>query len=315
MNVFFFFGFNRNIRVSLRAKRRSTQNMNASWGRTIHMRRRLLLCLAACWLINFLVGEWLIFEWVVWRCGVRFAERRAALRATSLVALIADPQLTDETSYKTFRRSPLLPIIEWSSDSYMRRSFVALERHVRPDAIVIAGDLMDGSRYVDDFSYQKGLRRYRTVFQQSSERQSSVKKHYVSGNHDIGWGESNALRQRAFVRKFERDFARVNYRATIGDFEWVFLASTLTTGGPTSDSSLHAATVEFLEELHGDLHPNAAPRVLVTHVPLYREPLTPCDTRFAPSRAPENGRGTGVCVWVIAQQCMLTTALKQTTST
>lgn len=281
--------------------------------------------LALFWFINLLVGEWLVFEWVVWRCGVRFAERRATLGgdATSLVALIADPQLTDETSYSTFRRSSLLPIIEWSSDSYMRRSFAALERHVRPDSIVIAGDLMDGSRYVDDVAYQHGLRRYRHVFEQTAERASTVKKHYVSGNHDIGWGESNAPRQRAFVRKFERDFAPVNYRAKIGQFEWVFLASTLTTGGPTSDPALHSATIEFLEELHEDnnLQSNddsssesesesdsessskkslsaasPLPRILVSHVPLYRDYETPCDSRFSPSRSLENGRGSGISI-------------------
>lgn len=75
--------------------------------------------------------------------------------------------------------------------------------------------------------------------------------------------------QREYVRKYEQRFGKLNYRARIGDFEWVFLAACLATGGPTSEPRLHDATMQFLDELAATRR-GALPRVLVSHIPLFR---------------------------------------------
>ncbi|KAJ1487691.1 hypothetical protein T484DRAFT_1785760 [Baffinella frigidus] len=59
------------------------------------------------------------------------------------VVFIADPQLTDRTSYESLPSGPLLAIVRWICDAYLARADVMV-RFLSPDAGVILGDLMDG---------------------------------------------------------------------------------------------------------------------------------------------------------------------------
>jgi hypothetical protein len=239
--------------------------------------RKLLITVALLWTVTLITGEILSFEFAALRCEERVTAARLAARGPlppTVVALIADPQITDEKSYASFPRgSWLLRAVEHYCDRFMRRSFVTLERYLRPDAIVMAGDMIDNTRYVDEASYQRSLTRFEAIFQQTATdgMRGLPPRFNVSGNHDIGWGERNAARQRAYVRQFERHFGPVNSRARMGGFEWVFLASCLATGGPTSDAKLHEQTSEFLDMLARTRDSrDALPRILVTHIPLYR---------------------------------------------
>lgn len=60
------------------------------------------------------------------------------------VAVIADPQLTDRTSYNQKPGSVALRLTQFYSDIYMRRAFRSSVLGKKPDQIIFLGDLLDG---------------------------------------------------------------------------------------------------------------------------------------------------------------------------
>lgn len=61
------------------------------------------------------------------------------------LVLIADPQLVDAHTYPG-RPWPLSALTVLVTDNYLRRSYGALQRRLRPDSVVFLGDLFDGGR-------------------------------------------------------------------------------------------------------------------------------------------------------------------------
>jgi hypothetical protein len=96
----------------------------------------------------------------------------------------------------------------------------------------------------------------------------------LSGNHDIGWGPLNRHAQPAYVARYAARFGAVNAVHRIGGFDWVFLSACTSTVPPSSDPALHAETLDFLDRVAA--LPHDAPRILMTHVPLYRPFGTEC---------------------------------------
>ena len=163
--------------------------------RLLHDHRKLLAALLLVWALLMLTCEAIVFNVAMLRCEERItAWKRGVIGVPSVVALIADPQLTDERSYSGAYSTSLLPLVEFVSDTYMRKSFVRLLHYVQPDAVVIAGDMMDNTRYVSDATDARTARRFEAVFGQPSGK-ARIPVYNISGNHDIGWGEANAARQ------------------------------------------------------------------------------------------------------------------------
>jgi hypothetical protein len=67
------------------------------------------------------------------------------------IALIADPQLVDENTYK--RRGILLNLSQFYTDLYMKRNWRFIQRTLVPKMTIFLGDLMDGGREWDDDTY------------------------------------------------------------------------------------------------------------------------------------------------------------------
>lgn len=219
----------------------------------------------------------------------------------------------------------------------MRKVFQLTQRFVKPDAVVIAGDMFDGARYIGRKSYRNSLKRFNWIFERNNR---NLAFYNLSGNHDIGknknlfiliyftftflkntniflnvgnffkknfvstffcffsknkiniyigWGQENSKRQPEYVELFRKHFGKLNYRVEIGGFEWVFIASCLATGGPTSNAKLHDETMQFIHTMRNT--PALKPRILMTHVPLYRQPGTPCGSLRSSSRVIEPGSG------------------------
>lgn len=104
----------------------------------------------------------------------------ASDRYTRIVVL-ADPQLTDKTSYELLASGPLLWAVELLCDAYLARAG-GLMRAMKPHAVLYLGDLMDGGTKHSDAEFQLSLERLERVL---SPPISSAVIH-VAGNHDTG---------------------------------------------------------------------------------------------------------------------------------
>ncbi|KAI8615342.1 Metallo-dependent phosphatase-like protein [Chytriomyces sp. MP71] len=187
------------------------------------------------------------------------------------VAVIADPQLTDAYSY---RMNPgwKLSAVEFYSDIFMKRNFKLLNWQFEPDYIIILGDLMDGGREwirggVREGMFPKELSRFNHIF-----RNSGVKApiYPIAGNHDIGIG-TNILPE-AYAR-FKKEFGKVNYSFKVGGHNIIALDTLSYLGSAESPyfQKSDAFVRNFLENDDG-----TSPRILLTHVPLYRPDDADC---------------------------------------
>jgi hypothetical protein len=238
--------------------------------------------LCVLWLVNLLVCERVVFWLALKRCAWSVEQRSlsetsdASSSAFTRVAIVADPQLTDERSYRFAPAgSTLLRVIEFHSDAFMRKAFRQLLRQLALDSVVFAGDMLDGARYIPPAAYENSLLRFDWIFERVAPLTSASLPFYnLSGNHDVGWGMWNRPQQPLFAQRYEQRFGALNAVHRIGAFEWVFVSACTSTLPPSSDARLHNATIAFLHAVAR--RPHTLPRVLMTHVPLYRPVHTDC---------------------------------------
>ncbi|KAF7731761.1 hypothetical protein EC973_008275 [Apophysomyces ossiformis] len=171
--------------------------------------------------------------------------------------LIADPQITDAYSYK--RTGILQYLTEFYSDLYMHRNYHHLLRQLEPQAIIIMGDLMDGGREWEDPEWYQELSRFKKLFD------TTIPVHYMVGNHDIGFGDGI---KPSVSRRFTSAFGPTNYLINTTNYTLVVVDTV----------SLSASNPELRQEVHSFLNQPLpdTPRILMTHVPLYREDTADC---------------------------------------
>ncbi|XP_021297245.1 uncharacterized protein C630.12 isoform X2 [Herrania umbratica] len=168
------------------------------------------------------------------------------------VAVLADPQIMDKTSLHLPPKSLALEIVQFYTDLYMRRAFFSSILPLKPDVILFLGDYFDGGPYLSEKEWQESLSRLEHMFGLSTEEiYSRIKVYYLPGNHDIGYASLQSHKPEV-VRRYEKEFGSRNYRFVVGKVEFIAVdAQTL------DDHQLH-------------------PRVLLTHIPLYRPDWTDC---------------------------------------
>ncbi|KAF9357303.1 hypothetical protein BGX26_003953 [Mortierella sp. AD094] len=91
---------------------------------------------------------------------------------------------------------------------------------------------------------------------------------YVAGNHDVGFG--NTLVKSAMTR-YKQEFGSVNYEVNVGNHSLVVL-DTLALSSYVPE--IREESQHFLEEVSNE--PIKFPRILFTHVPLFRLDTTYC---------------------------------------
>ncbi|KAI1315884.1 hypothetical protein EDD11_000260 [Mortierella claussenii] len=91
---------------------------------------------------------------------------------------------------------------------------------------------------------------------------------YVAGNHDTGFGDTMI---RKAVRRYKQDFGSINYEITVGNHSLVVLDTLALSANITS---ITLESEEFLTRMGQE--PPTLPRILFTHVPLFRLDSTPC---------------------------------------
>ncbi|KAF0477183.1 Metallo-dependent phosphatase [Gigaspora margarita] len=218
------------------------------------------------WISALLVGEIFIFYYAMRKCSWPYNPHwDTSLADPFRIALIADPQIIDSYSYG--RTGILQRVSEIYPDMYMRKNWINLQNIFDPDAIIFLGDLMDGGREWDDDKWEDELFRYRHLFLPKKPTRTPI--YYLVGNHDIGFGDNVILRA---YERFRKVFGKTNYNVVLGNHS-IVVVDTVTLSG--SNESLKEEGINLIKRLENDSS-NNLPRILMTHIPLYRPPNTDC---------------------------------------
>ena len=175
------------------------------------------------------------------------------------VALLADPQIMDEHSY------PGRPqFVNWLTqqhlDNYHRKNWVYMHAELNPDSVIFLGDLFDGGRDQDQEHWTKEYQRFMRIFE---PRPGTLTVTSLAGNHDIGFGDSVVDSSLQLFRAF---FGEPSKAIDVGNHTFVLL-DTISLSNK-KDLDISAKPKAFLETF--DVHVQKYPRILLTHVPLWR---------------------------------------------
>ncbi|KAF2300877.1 hypothetical protein GH714_017974 [Hevea brasiliensis] len=246
---------------------------------------KLTVALCGIWAATLLYGEMLAF-WVpsIWSCSWPHLHHSPLSSTNSTVkevgaqsdyvkvAVLADPQLMDRTSLHLPPKSFALETAQFYTDLYMRRAFFSSILPFKPHVILFLGDYFDGGPYLSDQEWQESLHRFRHIFGMNVEgRYTDMQVYFIPGNHDIGYASINSHKPEV-VRQYIEGFGSRNYRFTAGKVEFIAVDAQTLDGHP--QENLASLTWEFVKNVSTDIQ--LVPRVLLTHIPLYRRDNTNC---------------------------------------
>ncbi|XP_051119464.1 uncharacterized protein C630.12 [Andrographis paniculata] len=239
----------------------------------------LAVFLSIVWALTLLYGEW--FAYMVpslWTCSwpqLPSSSMDGVNNSSNYVkiAVVADPQLMDRTSHSLAPKSFALEIAQFYSDLYMRRAFLTSVLSFKPDAVLFLGDYFDGGYVLSDEEWQESLGRLRHIFNLNTlEKTSNIKTYFLSGNHDIGYS-AFYLQHPERVERHEAVFGARNFKVALGKVDFIAVDAQTLDGGSQGD--LTSATWGFVKNVSEEDN-KSNPRVLLTHIPLYRPDWTPC---------------------------------------
>ncbi|TKV95713.1 hypothetical protein SEVIR_9G380000v4 [Setaria viridis] len=235
---------------------------------------RLTLLLCAAWAATVLYGEMGAYWASYLACSWPSPSPSSSPPNNHVkVAVVADPQLMDSTSLGLPSSSIALQAAEFYTDLNMRRSFQSAILPFKPDVVLFLGDHFDGGPYMSDEEWQESLFRFKHIFSLNEQRSNPhVPIYYLSGNHDIGYSAFFSVHPEVLSR-YEKEFGSRNYQFSAGKVDFVVIdAQTLDAGSKKSKE--RSSSWEFIKTLSPGNASN--PKVLLTHIPLYRPDNTPC---------------------------------------
>ncbi|KAJ1973488.1 hypothetical protein H4R35_004091, partial [Dimargaris xerosporica] len=198
--------------------------------------------LPVVWVALIIYVEVVQYWWVVWRCrwprppSLDTHTANTTISSDSAVfrlAIVADPQITDEYSYDL--HGPLLFLDNFITDLYAKKNYRLLAGIKRPDAVVILGDMFDGGRHWTDDAWIAEYGRFQRIFRHHGQlRVSPAPKqpasadyytadsffYHVVGNHDVGVGDTIIP---SAMTRYQRYFGPLNYHVTLGNHTLVSL--------------------------------------------------------------------------------------------
>ncbi|GAA5979805.1 hypothetical protein JCM10908_003052 [Rhodotorula pacifica] len=232
------------------------------------------------------------------------------------VLVVADPQLLDMRSYPGRN-----PILKWlgvkMTDLYARKSWRAVSRLSRGksggkvDAVVWLGDLLDsGTEMVDRKEHLAYVHRFHRNFplprastslfstlSRGNHRGSShlvppIPSILVPGNHDLGLHSPSSSLAAYARERFSEAFG-----PTWGEREWngwsVVWVDAMALLEPEFREGEIGGEYSEMRQWLNDLGdgPITQPRILLTHIPLYRPEGTPCGRAREATRPIRQGNG------------------------
>ncbi|KAL8113617.1 uncharacterized protein C630.12 isoform X2 [Apium graveolens] len=234
-----------------------------------------MLCLI--WALTLLYGEMLAFRLPsLFSCSWPHlsSQMNGVLYPDDFVkvAVLADPQLMDRTSLSVAPNSLALEIAQFYTDVFMRRAFLSSVLPFEPDVILFLGDYFDGGPDLSDEEWQESLSRLRHIFDLDTlDSVKHIKVYHMPGNHDVGYSAFHSRIPQVF-RRYENAFGTRNYRFKVGGLDFIAIDAQTLDGHPQRD--LTSATWNFVQNVSTDS--SSTPRVLLTHIPLYRKNGTSC---------------------------------------
>ncbi|KAI8322897.1 Metallo-dependent phosphatase [Martensiomyces pterosporus] len=219
------------------------------------------------WVVTLFIGEIYLYYWHISSC--KWPSKANDGVEPVHVAIVADPQIVDHYSYG--QTGLLLRTVEFFTDIYMRKSYIFLQAIRRPDIVIFLGDLMDGGREWDDDVWLDEYARYKSIFANRSPR--SMRVYDMAGNHDYGIG--NTVVGHALDR-FHEYIGPTNQVIEVADHQIVLL-DTLTL--EHDSASVNYSSRQLVERLANDTSSTLTPRILFSHVPLWRPDGTYCGPR------------------------------------
>lgn len=176
------------------------------------------------------------------------------------IAFIADPQLVDDHTYPKLPRF-VVYILRRMSDNYLHTNYKFMQHYLDPDTVIFLGDLYDGGRDWDDKMWLDEYKRFNLIFPKKANRRSIRS---LPGNHDIGFQNISTYN----MHRFAAYFGEANDYYELGNHTIVQLD---TISMSHEDPAVHTESREFLASLDSKINPSM-PRMVLTHVPLYRDP-------------------------------------------
>lgn len=177
------------------------------------------------------------------------------------VALIADPQLVDDHTYPTLPRWAG-ELLRKMSDNYLFINHKYMQSLLDPDSTIFMGDLFDGGRDWEDSAWVREYERFNKIFPERPDKRSY---RGLPGNHDIGFQNIST----AQMQRFAAHFGQANDYYILGNHTFIQLD---TISMSHEDPVIHSQARSFFQTCQEKLDPNM-PRIVLTHVPLYRDPM------------------------------------------
>ncbi|KAF9222694.1 Metallo-dependent phosphatase [Gyrodon lividus] len=242
--------------------------------------------LRAVWVLAVIWLELGTFHFALHDCHWPDTVRQPQVSNARIVRILvmADPQVIDRHSYP--ERGPLLSALtQIMVDLNLRKSWNSAFRRLRPDAVIVLGDMMDNGRLSMEASeYEAYYTRYQSIF---SMGDAPVPTYYLPGNHDVGLGHATSFSLEADAR-YADHFGHRNYRRTIGNHTLIFIDAPALVEedllraehgqGYDSWPAVAHGPVEFVKQSASI--GSQGPVILFTHIPLAR----PLDAACGPLR-------------------------------
>lgn len=176
------------------------------------------------------------------------------------IAILADPQLVDDHTYPK-----LLVIVQKAlrklSDNYLHYNYKYLQSELDPDYTIFIGDLFDGGRDWEDQPWLEEFQRFNRVFPQRHDRKSF---RGLPGNHDIGF-QNISVETRL---RFAHHFGQSNDNYVLGNHTFLQFD---TISYSHEDPDVHTESRDYIDSLKLSVD-FLKPRILLTHVPFFRDP-------------------------------------------
>lgn len=216
--------------------------------------------------IGSIIVSWVVIVHFVERSLVRSAMKKckwqswesASGNVANRMVIIADPQLVDDHSYPN-RPAIINYFVKKISDNYMYRNNKFVQHFLDPDTTIFLGDLFDGGRDWGNDAWFKEYKRFVSIFPKKVNRRTIQS---LPGNHDIGFEDIDFEK----VKRFALFFGLPNSYHEFGGHYVIFLD---TISLSYKDPLVQKQAREFLDTIN-DVLDNEKPRILFTHVPLYK---------------------------------------------
>lgn len=222
---------------------------------------RYIILLLSLWIVVIHYYERTVVKRAMRNCEWSNWEKWPENAESYKVGLFADPQIMDKYSYPG-----RLSVVNYATrlllDNYHKRNWKFVQYYLDPDASFFLGDLFDGGRYWEDDYWHAEYERFNRIFPKKPNRKTVMS---IPGNHDIGFGDTII---ESSLKRFSTYFGETSTSLDLGNHTFVLL-DTISLSDK-QNMNISDIPKEFLNNFANNEYPY--PKVLLTHVPLWRNP-------------------------------------------